>query len=60
MLPDSFLTELKYRCDIEQIISSYVVLKRAGRNLKGLCPFHSEKTPSLASEYVLSSIPETS
>ncbi len=46
MLPDSFLTELKYRCDIEQIISSYVMLKRAGRNLKGLCPFHSEKTPS--------------
>ena len=46
MLPDSFLNELKYRCDIEQTISRYVVLKRRGRNLTGLCPFHSEKTPS--------------
>lgn len=46
MLPDSFLTELKYRCDIEQMIAPYVVLKRTGRNLKGLCPFHSEKSPS--------------
>ena len=46
MIPDSFLEELKQRCDIESLISSYVLLKRAGRNLKGLCPFHSEKTPS--------------
>lgn len=34
------------RCDIEQIISSYVQLKRRGKNLVGLCPFHNEKTPS--------------
>lgn len=34
-------------CDIESIVSSYVQLKRAGRNLVGLCPFHSEKTPSM-------------
>lgn len=34
-------------CDIESIVSSYVQLKRAGRNLTGLCPFHSEKTPSM-------------
>lgn len=46
MLPDSFLNELKYRCDIEQTIGSYVNLKRKGRNLTGLCPFHSEKSPS--------------
>ena len=46
MIPESFLEELKLRCDIEQTVSSYVLLKRAGRNLKGLCPFHSEKTPS--------------
>ncbi len=32
--------------DIEDIISEYVDLKRAGSNLKGLCPFHNEKTPS--------------
>lgn len=46
MLPDSFIQELKYHSDVEQVISSYIQLKRAGRNLKGLCPFHSEKTPS--------------
>ncbi|MEG0753602.1 MAG: DNA primase, partial [Angelakisella sp.] len=46
MLPESFLNELKYRCDIEQTISSYLPLRRRGRNLTGLCPFHSEKTPS--------------
>lgn len=46
MIPESFLEELRQRSDIEQVISSYVLLKRAGRNLKGLCPFHSEKSPS--------------
>ena len=46
MLPESFLNELKYKTDIEQVISRYVQLRRRGRNLTGLCPFHSEKTPS--------------
>jgi DNA primase len=46
LIPESFITELKYHSSIEQIVSSYVQLKRAGKNLKGLCPFHSEKTPS--------------
>ena len=46
MIPESFINELKYHCYIEDIISGYVSLKRTGRNLKGLCPFHSEKTPS--------------
>ncbi len=46
MLPESFLNELKYNTDIEQVISRYVQLKRRGRNLTGLCPFHSEKSPS--------------
>lgn len=45
-LPSSFLSELKSRCDITDIVSSYVNLKRRGRNMIGLCPFHSEKTPS--------------
>lgn len=45
-LPDEFLQELKIRTDIVDVISSYVTLKRTGRNLVGLCPFHSEKTPS--------------
>ncbi|MBE6774866.1 MAG: DNA primase [Ruminococcaceae bacterium] len=43
---DEFLAELRMRCDIEQIISSYTPLKRRGKNLVGLCPFHNEKTPS--------------
>lgn len=45
-LPDLFLQELKSRSDISDVISGYVNLKRRGRNLVGLCPFHSEKTPS--------------
>ena len=45
-LSDEFLMELRSRCDIEDTISSYVNLKRAGRISKGLCPFHNEKTPS--------------
>ena len=45
-LPDSFLQELKSRCDITDVVSSYVTLKRRGRNYIGLCPFHNEKTPS--------------
>lgn len=43
---DEFLNKLRMHCDIEQIISSYVQLKRRGKNLVGLCPFHNEKTPS--------------
>lgn len=46
MLSDQFLQELKYRSDIEQVVGSYVNLRRRGRTLSGLCPFHSEKTPS--------------
>jgi len=45
-LPQDFLQELKLRCNIEDVISQYVQLKRAGSNLVGCCPFHSEKTPS--------------
>lgn len=45
-LPDDFIEEIKLRNDIVDVISSYVNLKRRGRNLVGLCPFHAEKTPS--------------
>ncbi len=45
-LPQEFLYELKARCNIEDVISQYVPLKRAGSNLVGCCPFHSERTPS--------------
>ena len=45
-LPQEFLMELKYRNDIESVLSPYIALKRRGSNLVGLCPFHNEKTPS--------------
>ncbi len=45
-LSEDFISELKYRSDISDIASSYMQLKRRGRNLVGLCPFHGEKTPS--------------
>ncbi|HSX19041.1 MAG TPA: CHC2 zinc finger domain-containing protein, partial [Candidatus Saccharimonadales bacterium] len=38
--------EIKSKVDIVEVISSYIPLKRAGRNFSGLCPFHGEKTPS--------------
>jgi len=40
------IEEIKFRNNIEQTVSSYVNLKRAGSNFNGCCPFHSEKTPS--------------
>ena len=46
MIPEDIISEIKYRNDIETAVSSYVNLKRRGKNLVGLCPFHSEKTPS--------------
>ena len=47
--PESFLQELADRNDIVDVVSSYVKLtKRSGANLFGLCPFHSEKTPSFS------------
>lgn len=44
--PDAFLQELISKNDIEAVVSSYVRMRRRGRNLVGLCPFHGEKTPS--------------
>lgn len=45
-LNESFLQELKFKTDIEDIISGYVSLKKRGSTSVGLCPFHNEKTPS--------------
>ena len=45
-IPEDVINEIKYRNDIETVISQYVTLKRRGKNLVGLCPFHGEKTPS--------------
>lgn len=43
---ESFMSELRDKNPIEEVISNYVELKRSGRTLRGLCPFHNEKTPS--------------
>lgn len=45
-LPEEFLQELKSRSDIADVVSSYLNLRHSGRTLSGLCPFHSEKSPS--------------
>ena len=45
-LSDDFIREIKYRNDLGELAASYMQLKRRGRNLVGLCPFHGEKTPS--------------
>ena len=47
-LPDSFLDELVARCDIYDVVSRYVPLKKSGANYFGVCPFHNEKTPSFS------------
>ena len=46
MIPREVVEEVRRRTDIVELIGSYVTLKRAGSNYNGLCPFHSEKTPS--------------
>lgn len=45
-IPEEIINEIKYRNDIESVMAPYVALKRRGKNLVGLCPFHNEKTPS--------------
>lgn len=46
MKADRLIEEIKSKVDIVDFISDYVQLKKSGQNYKGLCPFHSEKTPS--------------
>ena len=46
MIAREFVEEVLSRTDLSSLIGSYVTLKRAGSNMTGLCPFHSEKTPS--------------
>lgn len=48
-IPESFIEELLQRSDIAEVVSDYVQLnRRSGGNQFGLCPFHSEKTPSFS------------
>lgn len=46
IIPEDKLAEIRNAADIADIISERVVLKKSGKDLSGLCPFHSEKTPS--------------
>src|ERR1700730_16377216 len=43
---DNQIDEIKKRVEILDLVGDYVSLKKSGRNYKGLCPFHTEKTPS--------------
>ena len=47
LIPDEIITQILDRCDIVELIGSYVPLKKSGRNFKANCPFHNEKTPSV-------------
>lgn len=46
MIPEAIIDQVREATDIVQVISGYVRLKKRGRNHVGLCPFHTEKTPS--------------
>ncbi len=46
MIPDDVITQIRDAADIIAVIGQHVQLRKAGRNWKGLCPFHGEKTPS--------------
>jgi DNA primase len=46
LFPQRFIDDLRLQANIVQVIQDYVPLRRAGTKYKGLCPFHSEKTPS--------------
>jgi DNA primase len=46
MIPDDVITQIRQAADIVAVIGQHVQLRKAGRNWKGLCPFHGEKTPS--------------
>ncbi|MGZ5787184.1 MAG: DNA primase [Ramlibacter sp.] len=47
-IPQSFIQELLARADVVEIVGRYVQLKKGGANYMGLCPFHSEKSPSFS------------
>jgi len=48
LIPQQIIEEVLQQTDIVEVVSRYVTLKRTGRNLLGLCPFHNEKTASFS------------
>src|SRR5260221_12361595 len=46
LFPQTFIDDLRLQANILQVVQEYVSLKKVGRTYKGLCPFHSEKSPS--------------
>jgi hypothetical protein len=50
---DEFINEVKENVDIVDLVSDYLELKKTGNRYKGLCPFHSEKTPSFLSILII-------
>jgi len=46
MIPDALVEEVRARADIVELVGEHVALRRAGKDFRGLCPFHQEKTPS--------------
>ena len=48
MIPQEYIQEVVRRNDIEEVVGQYVKLRRTGRTMTGLCPFHNEKTPSFS------------
>lgn len=46
MIPEAKIAEIRERADIAEVVGDYVSLKRAGANLKGVCPFHADTDPS--------------
>ena len=45
-IPQGFIQDLLSRVDVVDVVGRYVTLKKAGANFSGLCPFHTEKSPS--------------
>ena len=45
-IPEEKINEIRQRASIVEVVSDFVSLKKAGKNYLGLCPFHSERTPS--------------
>ena len=48
IISEQSIEQVRQTADVVEVISSYVSLKQKGRDFKGLCPFHTEKTPSFS------------